>query len=84
MQKQRNALRWVAGQKTPVKVYITRVFNFGTLEEWRAMKRRYPRKVILDAVRHPLPGQWTGRAKAFAEIIFGVRMPKKALISYEA
>jgi hypothetical protein len=73
----------VAASKTPSKVYITRVFNLGTFEEWQAMKKHYPRRMILDAVRHPLAGQWNSRAKAFAEVLFDLRMPKRALISYD-
>ena len=79
-----NALKWVAGENTPEKTYITRVFNFGTLEEWREMKRRYAREKIERALRNPLPGQWTSHAKAFAEVVFDIRMPESVLISYDA
>lgn len=80
----RQVLKWVAGEKTPEKVYITRVFNYGTLEEWNNMKKRFTKRQIGEAVRKPLAGQWTFRAKALAEVIFGVRMPRRVLISYDA
>lgn len=79
----RKKLKWVAGQNTPAKVYITRVFNFGTWEEWQAMKKRFSKNVIRKAVRHPLRGQWTPRGKAFAETLFNCRLPRTSLISYE-
>ena len=82
--RKRSALRWVAGDDTPAKIYITRVFNYGTFEEWKAMKKRYSRRVIKDAVQHPLKGQWNRRAKAFAEVLFGIKMPDDVLISYDA
>ena len=77
-------LKWVAGQKTSAKVYITRVFNFGTWEEWRRMKKKFSQAEIKQAVKNPLPGQWTVRGKAFAEVVFGYKMPKKVIISYDA
>ena len=82
--KKRHPLKWVAGSKTPPKVYITRVFNFGTLEEWRDMKKRFPRRIIEDALQNPLRGQWTSDGKRFAEVIYGIRMPHSVLISYDA
>lgn len=82
MQKSRK-LEWIAGSKTPAKVYITRVFNFGTWEEWQNMKRRFPKKLIRETALHPLRGQWTPRGKAFAETIFDSRLPDRSLISYE-
>ena len=78
------SLKWVAGHATPTKTYITRVFNFGTWEEWQALKRDVPRREIEAAVKQPLPGQWTRRAKAFAEVLFNTPMPDSALISYDA
>lgn len=78
----KHQLKWVAGKRTPAKVYITRVFNYGTWEEWRAMKHRFSAREIQEAVRHPLPGQWTNRAKHFAEVLYSFHMPRKALISY--
>lgn len=80
----RNFLRWVAKRNTPEKVYITRVFNYGTFEEWKAMKKKYSRKSIQEAVKNPLLGQWNRRAKIFAEVIFGIQMPDRALIRYDA
>ena len=77
-------LQWVAGAKTPDKVYVTRVFNYGTLEEWRQMKKRFTPGQIREAVDHPLRGQWTRRAKRFAEVLFDVRMSDEAVISYDA
>lgn len=79
-----STLRWVAGEKTPPKTYVTRVFNWGTWDEWRALKREFPPKTIRDAVLHPLPGQWTPRGRAFAEVLFDCRLPEKALISFDA
>ena len=79
----RKKLRWVSGKKTPAKVYITRVFNYGTWREWQSMKNRFSSHEIKQAVKKPLPGQWTRRAKCFAEVLYSVRMPKWTLISYE-
>ncbi len=76
-------LKWVAGQKTSAKVYITRVFNFGTWEEWRRMKRRFSQSEIKRVVKNPLPGQWTVRGKAFAEVIFDCKMPPSVVITYD-
>lgn len=78
------ALGWVAGEATPDRVYITRVFNFGTLEEWRQMRRRFSEDRIRQVLLHSPRGQWTKRAKRFAEVLFEVRMPEEALISYDA
>ena len=75
--------QWSAGRRTSSKVYITRVFNFGTPADWKKMKRRYSRKEIERAVKNPLKGQWTRRAMRFAELLFNVKMPEKALISYD-
>jgi hypothetical protein len=76
------SLTWVAGPATPIKVYITRVFNLGTWEEWREMRRTIPHEQILDALEQPLRGQWTPRGKAFAECVFGRELPDDVLISY--
>ena len=81
--RQNRGLQWVAGNKTPAKVIITRVFNYGTFQEWQRMKKRYSRSQVRDAVVHPLRGQWNRRAKNFAEVLFDVRMPEDVLISYE-
>lgn len=75
-------LTWVAGAGTPEKTYITRVLNLGTWEEWQYLKRSVPRERMLDAVAHPLKGQWTKKGKSFAECLFGRRLPGDALISY--
>lgn len=80
--QQQSGLRWVSGSKTPKKVYITRVMNFGTREEWDEMKRTYSQADILEALREPLRGQWTKHGKAFAEKIFDVTLPENVLISY--
>lgn len=79
-----SGLRWVAGGGTPERVAITRVFNYGTLEEWRQMRRRFTPDQIRAALEHPVRGQWTRRAKRFAEVLFDVRMPEEAVISYDA
>ena len=47
-------LTWVAGPATPLKVYITRVFNLGTWDEWREMRRTLPHEQILDAIKDTL------------------------------
>lgn len=80
----RLTLRWVAGKKTPTKVYVTRVFNYGTWEEWCEMKRRLSLHEIEEAVRRPLRGQWTRRAKNFAEVLYSCRMSQKAILSFDA
>ena len=79
----RKKLRWVSGEKTPAKTYITRVFNYGTFREWKAMKRRFSPRQIREAVHHPLRGQWNRHAKALAEVLFNLRMPSESLISYD-
>jgi len=81
--KKSQTLQWSSGDQTPDKVYITKVFNYGTWQEWRDMRRRFVLRRIKDALRHPLKGQWTKRAKIFAETIFDVKLPKNSLISYE-
>ncbi len=77
-------LNWVAQAGTPSKTYITRVFNFGTWEEWQAMKRDFSPQQIRQAVARPLRGQWTHRGKAFAEAIFDCKLPEDALIRFDA
>jgi hypothetical protein len=79
----RKGLRWIAGNQTPDSTYITRVINFGTLEEWRQLRKKYSHSKIKQALKKPLRGQWTRHGKAFAEVIFGVHLPKSVLISYE-
>ncbi len=79
----RRSLRWVSGDATPAKTYITRVFNFGTWEEWQAMKAEFSREAVQGAVLRPLRGQWTPRGKAFAETLFECRLPDEALISFD-
>ena len=75
-------LTWVAGPATPLKVYVTRVLNFGTWKEWQAMRESVPSDQVLDAIKRPLRGQWTPRGKAFAECVFGHTLPDDVLISY--
>lgn len=79
-----NGLTWVAGKATPDKVYITRVFNYGTWEEWQEMKKNLTPDQILTTLKAPLRGQWTRRAKAFAETVYGIQMSNDSLISYDA
>lgn len=78
----REGLRWVAGADTPEKTYITRVINLGTWEEWQTMKLSVPEERIVDAVKHPLRGQWTPRGKTFAECVFERGLPDDVLISH--
>lgn len=81
---QRHGLRWVAGENTPPAVYITRVFNFGTWEEWKHLHTEYTSQDIERAVREPIRGQWTRRGKALAEIVYNCRLPEDVLLSYDA
>lgn len=81
---QSRALKWVAGERTPARTYITRVFNFGTWEEWQAMKRDFPPEQIRQAVLQPLRGQWTRRGKALAEALFDCKLPEETLTRYDA
>jgi len=76
-------LEWVAPEGTPAKTYITRVFNFGTWEEWQAMRRDFSRPQIRQAVLHPLRGQWTRRGKALAEALFNCKLPEDILIRFD-
>jgi len=77
-------LPWAAGPTTPEKVYITRVMNFGTWEEWCALKRRFSRAEIKAAlIRKPLRGQWTPKGRRLAEVLFDCVLPNDALISYD-
>ena len=80
----RAGLAWVSGENTPHKIVITRIMNFGTWDEWQAMRHDLPENQILDAVEHPLRGQWTPRGKAFAECVFDRHMSNDALIRYDA
>jgi len=77
------SLTWVSGEKTPLKVYITRVFNYGTWEEWQNLKEQLKKEEIISALKEPLRGQWTKRGKAFAETLYGYKMPNSVLISYD-
>lgn len=77
-------LRWVAQEGTPARTYITRVFNFGTWEEWQAMKRDFSPRQIRQAVLQPLRGQWTRRGKALAEALFDCKLPEDTLVCFNA
>lgn len=80
----RQGLQWVAGEKTPEKTWITRVFNYGTWEEWQQLKSRCTPNQISDAIKQPLRGSWTRHGKAFAETLFDSKLPDEALIRYDA
>lgn len=80
----RTGLRWVAGEATPPIVYITRVFNFGTWEEWKQLRKEYDAEDIGKAVSQPLRGQWTRQGKAFAEALYDCHLPDDSLRSYDA
>ncbi|MEK7218678.1 MAG: hypothetical protein AAB728_04405 [Patescibacteria group bacterium] len=80
--KKAPGLTWVAGENTPPKVYVTRVINLGTWEEWKEMRRTVPDEIIRDALEHPLRGQWTPHGKSFAECVFECTLPDDVLISY--
>ncbi|OGJ61052.1 hypothetical protein A3C37_03235 [Candidatus Peribacteria bacterium RIFCSPHIGHO2_02_FULL_53_20] len=75
-------LCWVSGERTPEKVYITRVFCYGSWEEWKDMWRSFPESSIEDAVHSPLKGSWTPQGKAFAETLFDIPLPDNAILSY--
>ncbi len=77
------SLEWVAGEATPCKVYITRVFNYGTWQEWQQMNGRYSQDDIRDAVMNPLRGVWTPRGKVLAELIYDCRLPADTLLSFD-
>jgi len=47
------------------------------------MNRDFPPESILDAVTHPLRGEWTRRGKAFAETLFDRELPDDTLISFD-
>lgn len=80
----RNKLKWIAGSKTPEKIYITRVINFGTWEEWCAMKRRFSHAKVKSALlKNPLKGQWTPHGRRLAEVLFDCALPQNTLISYD-
>ena len=78
-----SGLTWVGGGSTPRNVYLTRMWNFGTWEEWRQKLQDYPRTAVEEVVQHPLRGQWTRHGKAFAEAFCGLAMPDDVLISYD-
>lgn len=78
------SLTWVAGEKTPKEVYLTRLWNFATWEEWKEARRIYSQKELESVVRVPLRGQWRRHGKAFAETVCGCTMPDDVLISYDA
>lgn len=80
--RKKDGLRWVSGEATPHRVYVTRVINLGTHDEWRTMRDTMTKEQILDAIDHPLKGQWTSHGKAFAECVFGRALPDDVLISY--
>jgi len=63
---------------------MTRVFNFGTWEEWHALRRRFSNAQIRVAPKNPLRGQWTPGGKRFAEVVFSCKLPPDTLISYDA
>lgn len=80
--KQSQGLTWVAGDSTPTKTWITRVFNFGTWEEWQMLKEKVEPETITEALQQPLKGQWTRHGKAFAETMFDCHLSDDVLISY--
>jgi hypothetical protein len=79
-----SSLTWVSGPTTPQVVYLTRLWNFGTWEEWQQARRKYSAAEMEEAVKRPLRGQWTRHGKAFAETVCGSRMPDDVLVSYDA
>lgn len=81
---QSSPLQWVAGESTPDRVFITRVFNYGTWDEWRQLQERFSENDVLAALHAPLPGQWTQRGRALAEVMYRVQLPETVLISYDA
>jgi hypothetical protein len=79
-----SSLTWVAGPATPRRVYLTRLWNFGTWDEWQEARRQYASRELEEAVKHPLRGQWTRHGKAFAETVCRCTMPDDVLVSYDA
>ena len=79
-----SGLTWVSGPNTPHRVLLTRIWNFGTWEEWREMRKKVPLSEIEDVVRHPLRGQWTRHGRAFAEVLCDCTMPDDALLCFDA
>lgn len=79
---ERRGLKCVSGENTPPKVYITRVINYGTLEEWKALKSDYSPQEIQEALDKPLKGQWTKHGKAFAELVFETKLPDDVVNTY--
>jgi hypothetical protein len=78
------ALRWVSGKKTPDRVWITRVWNLGTWDEWKEMKKLHSREEIIDVVKNPIQGAWTKHGKQFAEAVTGCTMSDDVLCNYDA
>jgi hypothetical protein len=70
MANNHSSLNWISGTQRPKKMHITRVLNYGTWDEWFALKKRFSPSEIQNAVERPLKGQWTKRGKAFAETLF--------------
>lgn len=79
----RAGLRWVSGKDTADSVYITRVFNYGTWDEWQDMLARYSREDIAAVLYQPLRGSWTRRGRALAEAVYGITLPDNAILSYD-
>jgi len=78
-----SSLTWVAGPRTPQRVYLTRLWNLGTWEEWQMARASYSRTDLEAVVRNPLRGHWTRHGKAFAETVCGITMPDEVLASYD-
>jgi hypothetical protein len=68
----------------PERVYLTRLWNLATWDEWTAARKRYSPADFEAVVRHPLRGHWTRHGKAFAETLCGISMPPDVLAAYDA
>lgn len=60
------------------------MINLGTWEEWKNLQSSVPKTAIIDALEHPLLGQWTLRGKSFAECVFERKLIDDVLITYNA
>ena len=78
------SLNWVAGEGTPRKTLITRLFNYGTWKEWQQMNRRFTQAQVREVLENPLRGMWTRRGRALAEMLYDCRLPDSSLISFDA
>jgi len=58
------------------KRIITNVLNFGTKKATKWALSTYPKTTIKQALRRPLPGEWSDKSLNFWSILFNVK-PRK-------